>query len=146
MELKQSTSNSWQHRNCLLIVPYGIETNWGMCNIPDWVLLIVPYGIETNNERLLIIITFKLLIVPYGIETLQQNIRNIRWKSFNRTLWNWNRVDYCQGNDFDMLLIVPYGIETWENSSIRQDGWTFNRTLWNWNSKAKAAKAETQTF
>ena len=31
----------------VLIVPYGIETDWNAEGVADEVVLIVPYGIET---------------------------------------------------------------------------------------------------
>ena len=53
----------------LLIVPYGIETDFG--SFPGIIikLLIVPYGIETQNKCAIIFRKKRLLIVPYGIET-----------------------------------------------------------------------------
>ena len=52
----------------LLIVPYGIETQFIAGCKQGIALLIVPYGIETQD----VIKHFSfpaLLIVPYGIET-----------------------------------------------------------------------------
>ena len=74
-----------------------------------------------------------LLIVPYGIETTQQHKISFIQKTFNRTLWNWNKFVLLPPG-FDLpLLIVPYGIET--NGAIVRTSFitTFNRTLWNWN-------------
>ena len=68
MELKRCrmsiTSRCWK----LLIVPYGIETNYGALCIEMKTLLIVPYGIETLSARTSYC-GITLLIVPYGIET-----------------------------------------------------------------------------
>ena len=48
MELKRVTSHSTQLVSILLIVPYGIETNYlNQLKKEAAVLLIVPYGIET---------------------------------------------------------------------------------------------------
>ena len=51
----------------LLIVPYGIET---------WAYIQEKYGLHI------------LLIVPYGIETAYPRFRQLRYGTFNRTLWN----------------------------------------------------------
>ena len=90
MELKHTWSKLLNQINCLLIVPYGIETISRYRRQP-WraSLLIVPYGIETVDGKLLRVFSI-LLIVPYGIET--------GFCLF--TVSNKN------------LLIVPYGIET----------------------------------
>ena len=95
--------------NRLLIVPYGIETQFRTsCPLKCYQLLIVPYGIETsltniNTERP------GLLIVPYGIETDEG-------------------YDGCGREE---LLIVPYGIETPKRVFRLSVTNAFNRTLWN---------------
>ena len=90
MELKPSKAGCEAARRCLLIVPYGIETNLHLdCVHRTDRLLIVPYGIETV-QSLSETSANKLLIVPYGIETTQ----------------------YLKKSPPPALLIVPYGIET----------------------------------
>ena len=68
MELKPQRLHRKILSYLVLIVPYGIETNFrGWLSGNDGVL-IVPYGIETMY-RLGIEKTETVLIVPYGIET-----------------------------------------------------------------------------
>ena len=50
-------------------------------------LLIVPYGIETEYFFYALSFIF-LLIVPYGIETPGQMFCYQNGATFNRTLWN----------------------------------------------------------
>ena len=51
-------------------------------------LLIVPYGIETNFGCQAVFRLRPLLIVPYGIETLTGITGLLFGSAFNRTLWN----------------------------------------------------------
>ena len=71
----------------LLIVPYGIETDFFLCVAAAVLLLIVPYGIETAFP-LLWCSPHLLLIVPYGIETQLAASAVAGERPFNRTLWN----------------------------------------------------------
>ena len=66
MELKPEKFFFISICHSLLIVPYGIET---------------LYGISINLKQL-------LLIVPYGIETAFVAERFGNRRTFNRTLWN----------------------------------------------------------
>ena len=50
MELKLFLRASYSSFADLLIVPYGIETNYCTDGQPQQSLLIVPYGIETTEE------------------------------------------------------------------------------------------------
>ena len=133
MELKQWVDiKSSVACRILLIVPYGIETskksddtangitfnrtlwNWNYSSYRfimglSW-LLIVPYGIETILPHSWVRPDW-LLIVPYGIETQTKLNQQEEYKTFNRTLWNWN---------------------VWE-SVVYFPAFAFNRTLWNWN-------------
>ena len=65
-----------------------LKQMWTESGVKDEILLIVPYGIETQFHSVAIDSHFLLLIVPYGIET------SIIWSSrknslsFNCTLWN----------------------------------------------------------
>ena len=95
----------------LLIVPYGIETSWQLVSSQCCCLLIVPYGIETPHFLLCDDAVF-LLIVPYGIETSALSSAISSFKTFNRTLWNWNTKTRTLDTLSNILLIVPYGIET----------------------------------
>ena len=54
----------------VLIVPYGIETQFCGWQDGKYSVLIVPYGIETKESSLYSAAT-TVLIVPYGIETHQ---------------------------------------------------------------------------
>ena len=47
MELKHGSCRAEAGTLRLLIVPYGIETQFLCCKIQKSALLIVPYGIET---------------------------------------------------------------------------------------------------
>ena len=87
MELKLNYTDRSYYRNCLLIVPYGIETAYFESAEAASRLLIVPYGIETGLHHRPATLT-ALLIVPYGIETRLKLIHLHGCPSFNRTLWN----------------------------------------------------------
>ena len=51
MELKQERGNLQYSATSLLIVPYGIETDFSvLVKPPRAILLIVPYGIETYQS------------------------------------------------------------------------------------------------
>ena len=57
---------------------------------------------------------------------------------FNRTLWNWNKRTAQKYILFLYLLIEPYGIEIKElHKSTYYFYMSFNRTLWNWNGLAE---------
>ncbi|SCI10639.1 Uncharacterised protein [uncultured Bacteroides sp.] len=66
MELKPERRGPEGLDVCLLIVPYGIETDE------------IPQALEKSH----------LLIVPYGIETTSDSMYGIGINTFNRTLWN----------------------------------------------------------
>ena len=95
-------------------------------------LLIVPYGIETGigvtsvyNKR-----TFNRTLWNWN---RTKSSRSHPIKSFNRTLWNWNTLSISGIGKEVALLIVPYGIETLWHTKVKTSRLTFNRTLWNWN-------------
>ena len=52
MELKHPTNVYLHSFGKLLIVPYGIETQYPLSSYCTYLLLIVPYGIETPNRSL----------------------------------------------------------------------------------------------
>ena len=79
MELKQGLETRRKWEADLLIVPYGIETEWRHNYM--WMgkkLLIVPYGIETAYTAYCHRILYSLLIVPYGIETVLLDVNQCR--------------------------------------------------------------------
>ena len=58
-----------------------------ICYFQEFQLLIVPYGIETNFA-FRVCLLLPLLIVPYGIETVNSKYFGKLIRSFNCTLWN----------------------------------------------------------
>ena len=83
-------------------------------------------------DRFVCLLNF-LLIVPYGIETPSFFLQHPKWPSFNRTLWNWNRM---HRKNFVNVLTFNRTLWNWNKVSFTSPliTITFNRTLWNWNS------------
>ena len=119
----------------LLIVPSGIEMRNTRIMPAGQLLLIVPSGIEMIGNLLLLAVKVSFNRTIWNWNRVLSSPVEPEF-SFNRTIWNWNRLRSLLIIRRKSLLIVPSGIEIQKPCTKAAYHFSFNRTIWNWNDIA----------